>query len=125
MHDTSAFHENTTTPRPHRTVTGRVVYNRRTHYFTIADWSRIGRKVPPPKTVAEAINTIENIFTLLQDVTNYVFGWMPQLQASKLIFSFVRPVLINALEKWVSSLDSDAVQLQENIYKVMDLLNGL
>ena len=127
-HDTTFFHENTgkdRSARPHRTVTGRVVYNRRIHYFTIADWSRIGRKVRPPKTVAEAFNTIENIFSLLQDITNYIFGWMPQLQASKMIVSTIKPVLVQALDAWASSIDSSAEQLRENIFKIEDLLNSL
>lgn len=90
-----------TSVRPHYTRTGRVVYNRRMHPFTVRDWARIGRKVPPPRDFDEAIHTVGICFELVQSLANYLFGWMPQYRVGKLIYDSLKDILWQALDKMI------------------------
>lgn len=110
--------------KPRKTVTGRVIYNRKLHAFTIRDWARIGRKVPPPSTFNEALQTVGIAFGLVRDLATYLFGWMPQYRLSQLIFNEVKPIVEQALITMTSFLPGDDPKVGK-IFKLLDLLGAI
>ena len=110
--------------KPHWTRTGRVVYNRRMHHFTVRDWARIGRKVPPPSTFIEAATSVGICFELVQSLANYLFGWLPQYRVGKLIFDSLKDILRQALDKMLEE-NKDDNNYVEAILKVIEALGAL
>lgn len=110
--------------KPRKTITGRVVYNRRLHGFTIKDWARIGRKVPPPTSFDEALTTVSVAFGLVRDLASYLFGWMPQYRISQLVFNEVKPIMEQALGEMQRYLKPEDKR-NEVISKLLDLLGAL
>lgn len=71
--DAGTIHEkpwsNRTRILPSRTYTGRIVYTRRKHYFTIDDVSRILDKIQPSDSTSDASSWISYVIQKLQDAT--------------------------------------------------------
>jgi len=54
---------------PLRTYSGRVVHDRRRHFFTIADVSRILAKIQPPDTGSDVPKWIDSVISTLREAT--------------------------------------------------------
>jgi len=126
MHDEGSFQNEPSRRKlpPRKTVTGRIVYNRRLHRFTIRDWARIGEKVPPPENLQEAFRTVGIIYDAWNKIVDYLFGWMPGYRIARLIVDREKEALragLWELQRWIPS-DS---KLNENIDKILGLLDGI
>ena len=110
--------------KPHRTVTGRVVYNRKMHVFSFSDWARIGRKIPPPQTLEDAIKALMLVGDFWRDLTSYLFGWMPGYKISQLVVSTLRDVFRAALEEYRRWLESGS-PAEQNVDKILSIIDGI
>jgi len=126
MHNEDSFTSPQTykNAKPHRTVTGRIVYNRRMHRFTMKDWARIGNNVPPPDDLHEAFEAADVIITAWNKLCDFLFGWMPGYRISRFIVNKEKEILRTGLWELQRWIEPDSV-LSKNIDKILGLLDGI
>lgn len=105
-----------------KTQLGRVVYDRKTHFFTYADIVRIARKIDPRETKEDGIEELENIFWAL-DALLYDLDTQLNLIVRKEIFeTLLTPFILRAMGhiiKWIT------VYVPRVILQIWDIVAAL
>ncbi len=94
---------------PLRTFSGRVVYNRKPHFFTLRDAQRILRKVEVPENVP-AESWVQSVFTFLRTATIEMLDKLLPFLDGRDVENFYQ-VMIEILDRFFR-IDTDNQQLE-------------
>ena len=95
---------------PLRTYSGRVVYNRKPHRFTLRDAERILAKIEPPET-AQVGTWVDSMFAFLRSATIAMLEKLLPFLDGRDVENFYE-VCIEILDRFFM-IDADNVQLEK------------
>ena len=108
---------------PRTTVSGRIVYNRKIHFFTVRDVARIAGKIPDPDTIKDTLRLGWIIVQLVQSLVRGVWANLYGMNFHT-IFPIAREIILALIEAMLEVLDSTDLR-RENLHKVRALLSAL
>lgn len=96
--------------RPRTTVSGRIVYNRRIHYFSAADALRIVRVIPAPDGLTDYLRIVQAIYFLGQRLMEGLATNFIAVHIMWNTYNTVKEVLLNIVYMLQRELSPDSPQ---------------
>jgi len=109
---------------PKRTWRGRVVYERKLHRFTIKDWARIGRQIPPPEDLFEALRLVPVLFNVTSDITRYILGKVLSYRDTLKVYDRVKEIMKDVCYELLRTLPWND-QRMKNVEMLLSILDSI